>query len=117
MLAVTPLLVRAQLALKLTQEGLGELAGVSRRTVTRWTNGGAPSDGQLANIVRELLDVDLELANALAARDRHSKEGMTRCLRLDENVAACSPELGHPRPPKLSCLPGCPRCRPLTGCW
>ena len=62
------LLTRAQFALRLTQETLGELIGASRRTIVRWVGeGGVPSQEQLVVLARAVYPKDEKLAAEIAA--------------------------------------------------
>ena len=62
------LLTHAQTALVLTQETLGALLGVSRRTMTRWQGGGHhPSIQQWAVLARHVYAVKPALAAEIAA--------------------------------------------------
>jgi DNA-binding XRE family transcriptional regulator len=62
------LLTQAQTALGLTQETLGDLLGVSRRTMTRWQGGGHhPSIQQWADLARHVYRVKPALAQAIAS--------------------------------------------------
>ena len=69
---VTPLLVQAQFALGLTQETLGALLGVSRRTVSRWGGGSSPTPSQLKTLAHALVPVDASLAEAIAQTQKAS---------------------------------------------
>lgn len=61
------LLVYAQQALGCSQEQLGEVAGVSRRTVTRWiSDGSAPSIAEWARIARAVYPRDRALSERIA---------------------------------------------------
>jgi hypothetical protein len=63
---LTPLVIRSQRALHLSQGGLGDLLGASRRTVTRWVDGTSPSAAQLDRLTRAVFAVDQGLAGQLA---------------------------------------------------
>ncbi len=60
------LVVKAQAVLGLTQETLGDLLGVSRRTVIRWNGGSTPSSVQLIALAKAVHPKDAALASALA---------------------------------------------------
>jgi transcriptional regulator with XRE-family HTH domain len=65
---VAPLLTHAQHALGGTQTTLGELVGVTRRTVWRWQSGqSVPPVPSLETIARKVHPVDSALAERLAA--------------------------------------------------
>jgi hypothetical protein len=73
--SLAALLTRVARALGLSQGGMGELAGSSRKTVGRWQAGrAAPSSSQVDVIAHALLPIDRELALALvlAYNDRLS---------------------------------------------
>jgi hypothetical protein len=64
---VSELVVRAGLALRLSQGELGTLLGVSRRTISRWTGGGARLiKDQGEALARALHPVDVALARKAA---------------------------------------------------
>ena len=65
------------MALGLTQGGLADLLGISRRTVSRWDAGERdPSNEQLHQIARAIFPRDGELAAGLAAEGGTTLEGL-----------------------------------------
>jgi transcriptional regulator with XRE-family HTH domain len=74
---VAPLLTHAQHALGGTQTTLGELVGVTRRTVWRWQSGQSfPPVPSLETIARKVHPVDPALAERLAAAAGATLEGL-----------------------------------------
>ncbi len=72
-----PILARAQLVLGVNQEGLGSIAGVSRRTVQRWyARASSPSQSDLGAIAAALFPVDRALAAELATAAGTSLEAL-----------------------------------------
>jgi transcriptional regulator with XRE-family HTH domain len=62
------LTMKARGVLLISQRGLGELLGASRRTVQRWDSGrGGPSAGQLAHLAAAVHPRDASLAAKIAA--------------------------------------------------
>jgi transcriptional regulator with XRE-family HTH domain len=71
------LVLRAQEALGLTQERLGEMLGVSRRTVTRWiARDSCPSNGDLHALARAVHPTNAELAVMLAQEGGQTLESL-----------------------------------------
>ena len=65
---IAPLIHEAQVALHLSQQGLGELLGAVRRTVSRWGEGVAtPTGSKVELLARTLYPVDPGLAARVAA--------------------------------------------------
>ena len=63
---VSPLVTRARFTLGLSQEQLGDMLGVSRRTVIRWSDGSTPSQSQVVTLAKAVYPTDPALASALA---------------------------------------------------
>ena len=63
---VAPLVIRARLLLGMTQEQLGDMLGVARRTVIRWGTGSTPSASQIIDLAKAVHPKDAALASALA---------------------------------------------------
>ena len=62
-----PLLLEATRRLGLSQAGLGDLLGASRRTVSRWaTKGTSPSPDQIVELARAIYPLDAQLAAQIA---------------------------------------------------
>jgi hypothetical protein len=61
-----PLVIKAQFALGLSQRTLGEMLGISRRTVIRWGTGSVPSVSQVIAIAKAVYPIDPALASDLA---------------------------------------------------
>jgi transcriptional regulator with XRE-family HTH domain len=61
-----PLVARAQLALGLSQQQLGDMLGVSRRTVIRWNKGSAPTRDDVLTLAKAVHATHPELASELA---------------------------------------------------
>jgi len=72
-----PLLVRAAIALGLTQEGLGELLGASRRTVQRWQAGRtSPEVREFKELARHVYAADAQLAAEIAVACHETLESL-----------------------------------------
>ena len=63
---LSPLVTRARLVLGMTQEQLGDLLGVAKRTVIRWNAGSTPSQDQVIELAKAVHAQDPELASELA---------------------------------------------------
>jgi transcriptional regulator with XRE-family HTH domain len=63
---LVPLVAEAQRTLGLTQAQLGELLGISRRTVIRWSGASSPSQGDLVKLAKAVFPKDPALADRLA---------------------------------------------------
>jgi hypothetical protein len=76
-MASLPTLYDAQVALDTVQEGLGEMLGVSRRTIVRWTdNGGWKHATTTAQLARLVFPKDPALAARFAAVGGHTLESL-----------------------------------------
>jgi hypothetical protein len=94
-------LYHAQVALHTTQEGLGELLGVSRRTIVRWTaTGGYEDFPTLRKLATLVYPNDPELAGMFAARCGHTLE--TLGIRKPPPPQPPPPP---PEPPKKEPMP------------
>jgi type IV secretory pathway TrbD component len=94
-------IVRAQLALQLTNAALGQLLGVSKRTVQRWLVAGAgPTPWHAAALAREVARVDPELARELEvlAEAAHAALGEDRLKPLQPLAPPAAPEAAPPAP-------------------
>ncbi len=102
MLIEPALLVHAQLALGTSQEELGKKLGVSRRTMTRWTNKESfPSPLEWANLARLVYPRNRALAEQIASG-------------LKETLVTLGIEAPAPPPPPPAPLPP-PRPYPPAG--
>lgn len=90
---LTSLLVRASLALHLTQAGLGDLLGSSHRTAHRWHVGEAyPSDKQVQELARHVFPADPSIAAGLAEQ--------AGCTLESLGVVRPTPPPAPPPPPR-----------------
>ncbi len=82
------LVTRAGLALGKSQEQIGELIGVSRRTISRWmhTSGTVLAPGQAATLARALYPVDPALAARVAASSGQTLESLGTVTQLASEV-------------------------------
>ena len=82
----TSLLVQAQWALSKNQRTLGEMLGVSRRTVVRWTRGGGTTlpPSRLLTLARALHSVDAALAEKIALGHGQTLAGLGIAVQAPE---------------------------------
>ena len=96
-------LIHCQHQLGKTQESLGELLGVSRRTMLRWQHhGGGPTPAGWADLARRLYTTDPELARHAAKAGGHTLDGLG--LRASP-PAAPAPRPPPPAPPRPAPVP------------
>ncbi len=98
--SMSALLVLAQHALGLTQSEFGEMLGVSRATIVRWHGGRFPGllPSQVAEVVRAVHAVDVELATQIAALAHQTLESLGVVVPAPPTVAAPPPP---PLPPPV----------------
>jgi hypothetical protein len=95
---VPVLLTLAQQALGLTQEELGELVGVSRRTVSRWLSDGTVlTDSQGSTLARAVYPANASLAAQIAASGGTTLER----LGIVQPPKPVEPPKPPPPPPRL----------------
>jgi transcriptional regulator with XRE-family HTH domain len=96
--SVPQLLVLALDALGITQGQLGDLLGVSRRTISRWTSGGTVlSDKEVATLARAVYPKNASLAAQVAAYGRTTLEQ----LGIVQPPKPALPPPPPPPPPRL----------------
>jgi DNA-binding XRE family transcriptional regulator len=96
MLIEPGLLVHAQSALGVSQEKLGQRLGVSRRTITRWTNRSShPSPQEWAALARLVHPKDRDLAAKIASALGES----LLTLGIEAPPPPPPPQAPHPPPP------------------
>lgn len=83
-----PLVIRARHVLGMTQEELGDMLGVARRTVIRWATGSKPSADQVITLAKAVFPKDPALASELA---------VAAGLRLEE-IGLAVPRKAEPDP-------------------
>jgi hypothetical protein len=90
------LLTRAQLALRVSQAKLGELIGVSRRTIVRWVAHGAiPSKAQVVVLARAVYPGDAKLAEEIAAAAGETLESLALVVKPPPAAPRPAPALHH----------------------
>jgi transcriptional regulator with XRE-family HTH domain len=95
---VPVLLVLAQQALGFTQGDLGDLLGVSRRTISRWVLGGTVlSDDQVSTLARAVYPANASLATQIAANGGTTLER----LGIVQPPKPIEPPKPPPPPPRL----------------
>jgi transcriptional regulator with XRE-family HTH domain len=92
------LVVLAQQALGMTQETFGELLGVSRATIVRWSGGRFPGliPVQVQTLVRAVHAVDEGLAVEIAAADHETLESLGIVAPAQAAPAAPPTPVVHP---------------------
>ena len=101
---ILPVLSEAQNRLGLTQDQLGDLAGVSRRTVLRWyTNRATPSSIHVTPIISALHPQHRDVATKLAQHLGTTLAALG--LVVPENPKSAPPPPAPPPPPPVRPLP------------
>jgi transcriptional regulator with XRE-family HTH domain len=95
---VSVLLTLAQQAMGLTQEELGELLGVSRRSISRWVSEGTDlSENQVSTLARAVYPANPSLATKIAVSGGSTLEG----LGIVQPPKPIEPPRPPPAPPRL----------------
>jgi transcriptional regulator with XRE-family HTH domain len=95
---VSLLLTLASQALGVTQDELGKLLGVSRRSISRWVAGGtALSAEQVSTLARAVYPANASLATKIAAHGSTTLEG----LGIVQPSKPIEPARPPPPPPRL----------------
>lgn len=96
------LVIQARIALGLSQRKLGEMLGISERTVQRWEDGGAiVLPHTIATLTTEVLPKDPDLAARIAA---HAGTSLAQ-LGVEKAPEPAPPPPAPPPPPALPPLP------------
>lgn len=97
---ITPLVVRARIALGTTQKAMGERFGCSHRTAARWESGQShPSNEQIHEMARAVHASDASLAAALAAEGGTTLEALGLVVRAPPPPPPPPPPAPPPGPP------------------
>ncbi len=100
------IVVKSQFAAGMTQEGLGEHLGASRRTVTRWVVGqSSPSDEQLVEMVRLAHARNPEVGAQLAAGLGETLESLGIVVAPPPQVASAPTPVPVPVPAPRTAAP------------
>ena len=100
---VTPLVVRARIALGLTQKQLGEMFHASMRTAHRWEAGEAyPDVDQVQRLARAVFPADAQLAAELAHEAGTELQAMGLVVASKSEPSASPSPPSRPFPPSRS---------------
>ena len=95
--SVISLVIQAQLALGMTQSAFGEMLGLSRATIGRWSSGRFPGliPSNVAAIATALYPIDPALASQLAVSCGTTLESLGIVAPIPATVSAPTVSLGH----------------------